>query len=123
MVGCRLSRVLMDGGSGLDIIFTNTLEKMKISPSSLRTSNVGFHGVVPGHPVRPLGRIELEGVFRDGRIYRIKAIQFEVAPFQSSYHVISGRLAYVKFMVIPSYAYLHLKMPSPNGTITVRGRG
>jgi hypothetical protein len=30
-----------------------------------------------------------------------------------------GRPCYAKFMVVPNYTYLKLKMPSPNGTITV----
>lgn len=55
MGGCRLSHILMDGGSGLNIIFTNTLEKMRISLSSLWRSDVGFHGVVPGCPIGPWG--------------------------------------------------------------------
>lgn len=28
---------------------------------------------------------------------------------------------FVKFMVVPSYAYLKMKMPSPNGVISVEG--
>ena len=31
-----------------------------------------------------------------------------------------GRPCYAKFMVVPNYTYLKLKMPSPNGIITVR---
>jgi hypothetical protein len=30
-----------------------------------------------------------------------------------------GRPCYAKFMVVPNYTYLKLKMPGPNGTITV----
>ena len=36
-----------------------------------------------------------------------------------SYHAILGRPCYVKFMVIPNYTYLKLKMPGPNDVITV----
>jgi hypothetical protein len=31
-----------------------------------------------------------------------------------------GRSCYAKFMVVPNYTYLKLKMPGPKGTITVR---
>jgi hypothetical protein len=31
-----------------------------------------------------------------------------------------GRPCYAKFMAVPNYTYLKLKMPGPNGTITVR---
>jgi hypothetical protein len=30
-----------------------------------------------------------------------------------------GRPCYAKFMAIPNYTYLKLKMPGPNGVITV----
>jgi hypothetical protein len=48
-------------------------------------------------------------------------IKFEVANFESSYHAIFGRPALAKFMAIPHYPYLLLKMPSPNGTLSFRG--
>jgi hypothetical protein len=42
-----------------------------------------------------------------------------VVGFRGTYHVVLGRLCYAKFMVVPNYTYLKLKMPSPNGVITV----
>jgi hypothetical protein len=33
--------------------------------------------------------------------------------------VVLGRPCYAKFMAVPNYTYLKLKMPGPNGTITV----
>ena len=39
----------------------------------------------------------------------------------SQYHAILGRPAFARFMAVPHYAYILLKMPGPNGTITVRG--
>ena len=39
--------------------------------------------------------------------------------FLGSYHTILGRPCYAKFMAIPNYAYLKLKMPGPNGVITI----
>ena len=39
--------------------------------------------------------------------------------FPRSYHAFLGRPCYAKFMVIPNYTYLKLKMPGPNGVITV----
>ena len=39
--------------------------------------------------------------------------------FPGSYHTILGRPCYAKFMAIPNYTYLKLKMPGPNGVITV----
>ena len=45
--------------------------------------------------------------------YHIEHINFYVADFNTAYHAILGRPALAKFMVIPHYAYLGLKMHSP----------
>ena len=39
----------------------------------------------------------------------------------SQYNAILGRSTFVRFMVVPHYAYLLLKMPGPRGIITVYG--
>jgi hypothetical protein len=39
----------------------------------------------------------------------------------SQYHTILGRPAFAIFMAVPHYAYLVLKIPRPNGVITVKG--
>jgi hypothetical protein len=39
----------------------------------------------------------------------------------SQYHAILGRPIFAKFMAVPHYAYLMLKIPGPKGTITVQG--
>jgi hypothetical protein len=39
----------------------------------------------------------------------------------SQYHAILGRPAFAKFMAVPHYAYLTLKIPGPKGTIMVQG--
>ena len=39
--------------------------------------------------------------------------------FPGSYHAILGRPCYAKFMAIPNYTYLKLKMPGPNDIITM----
>ena len=54
-----LSKVLMDGGSSLNILYTETLALMGISKSRLRNDASPFHGVVPGHRAHPLGQIDL----------------------------------------------------------------
>jgi hypothetical protein len=39
----------------------------------------------------------------------------------SQYHAILGWPAFSRFMAVPHYTYLVLKMPGPNGIITVKG--
>jgi hypothetical protein len=48
-----------------------------------------------------------------------EALTFEVVGFRGTYHAVLGRSCYAKFMAVPNYTYLKLKMPGPNGIITV----
>ena len=51
--------------------------------------------------------------------YCKEVLTFEVVGFKGTYHTILGRPCYAKFMAVPNYTYLKLKMPGPNGVITV----
>src|SRR6266498_748104 len=55
----KLNRVLIDGGSGLNILFAKTLDDMKMPRSDLNQSSSPFHGVIPGTSAIPLGEISL----------------------------------------------------------------
>jgi hypothetical protein len=48
-------------------------------------------------------------------------LTFEVVDFPSVYHDLLGRLCFAKFMAIPNYSYLKLKIPGPKHVITVEG--
>jgi hypothetical protein len=52
--------------------------------------------------------------------YRTEFLRFEVANFDCEYNTIIGRPGLAKFMAIPHYTYMILKMPGPQGIITVR---
>jgi hypothetical protein len=51
--------------------------------------------------------------------YRSEFRRFEAASFDCGYNAIIGRRGLAKFMVIPHYLYMILKMPGPQGIITV----
>ncbi|KAI4966698.1 hypothetical protein ZWY2020_037054 [Hordeum vulgare] len=119
--GVRLRKVLMDGGSGLNIMYADTLKGMGIPMSRLSESNMQFHGVVPGRKAKSLGQIALEVIFGSDKNFRKEKLTFEVVDFQNAYHAILGRPAYVSFMARPCYVYLKLKMPGPKGVITITG--
>jgi hypothetical protein len=116
----KLKRVLIDGGSALNILFAKTLDEMQIPRSELKPSSAPFHGVIPGLSSTPLGRITLPVTFGVRENFRTKNTTFEVADFEAAYHAIIGRPALAKFMAVPHYTYLIMKMPGPNGVITLR---
>jgi hypothetical protein len=107
------------GGSGINVLYASTLDKMDIPRSALRPSTTPFHGVVPGIEALPLGQIDLPVTFGDMRNFRTETLTFEVVGFSGTYHAILGRSAYEKFMAVPNYTYLKLKIPKPRGIITV----
>ena len=53
----QLTKVLMDGGSGLNIMYAETLDAMGIDRARIRLTGAPFHGIVLGKQVVPLGSI------------------------------------------------------------------
>jgi hypothetical protein len=123
VAGSRLNKVVIDGGSGLNVLFTKTLKKMKLDITHMLTKSTSpFYSIVPGNAAIPLGSVVLPVTF--GEItenYRSEYVKFEVTDFKTSYHAILGRPAIAKFMVVPHYTYLVIKMPSPAGVLSLQG--
>jgi hypothetical protein len=115
----RLTKVLMDGGSSLNIIYAETLRLLEIDLSMIRAGAAPFHGIVPGKRVLSLGQLDLPVCFGTPSNFRRETRTFEVVGFWGTYHAVLGRPCYTKFMAVPNYTYLKLKMPGPNGVITV----
>jgi hypothetical protein len=68
----------------------------------------------------PLGHIYLSITFGTRENYRTEFLRFEVEHFDCGFHAIIGRPPLEKFMAIPHYPYMILKMSGPQGIITVR---
>ena len=119
--GYRLTRVLMDGDSSLNLIYEDTVRRMGINPSRISQSNTDFEGVIPGVEAYDRGSVVLEVTFSSPGNSRSEELLFTIAPFQSDYHALLGRMAFARFNALPHYGYLTLKMPGPRGVITVSG--
>jgi hypothetical protein len=115
----KLTNVLMDGGSSLNIIYAETLGLLGIDLCMIRAGAAPFHGIISGKRTLPLGQLDLPIFFRTPSNFRKETLTFEVVGFRGTYHAVLGRPCYAKFMVVPNYTYLKLKMSGPNGTITV----
>jgi hypothetical protein len=87
----------------------------------LQPTDCFFYGIVPGSANHPLGRIELDVCFGYIGNFQREKLEFEVMDWPSQYHAILGRPAFARFMAVPHYAYLALKIPGPKGVITVKG--
>jgi hypothetical protein len=123
VAGSKLNKVLIDGGSGLNVLFTKTMKKMKPEITHMLTKGTSpFYGIIPGNTAIPLGLVVLPVTFGEIREnYHTEYIKFEVADFETSYHAILGRPAIAKFIAVPHYTYLVLKMPSPASVLSLQG--
>jgi hypothetical protein len=109
-----LPKTLIDGGSSLNIIFTEMLRKMDFDFNKMTACDEPFYGVVSGKTTYPIGRVCLSFTFGTKENFRTEYLTFEDADFASSYHAILGRPMLAKFMAIPHHTYLIMKMPAPN---------
>jgi hypothetical protein len=112
-------KVRVDGGSSLNILYAHTLRLMGIGLDQLRPSKTSFHGITLGKHVQPLRQIDLLVWFGTPDNFRKETLTFEVVGFRGAYHTILGRPCYAKFMAVPNYTYLKMKMPGPKGVITL----
>ena len=74
--GFWLTKVLMDGGSGLNLIYEETLNKMEIDRSRIEQSCTTFRGIIPSREARCAGKITLDVVFGTLKNYRSEEITF-----------------------------------------------
>jgi hypothetical protein len=118
---CRFLRVLINGGSSINLLYCTTMEKLGIPAIQLKPTKLTFHRIVPGHSCTPMGKIQLEVLFGEKDNHRREPIWFEVVDLNSPCHALLGRPALAKFMAVPHYTYLKMKLPGPRGVITVSG--
>ena len=79
-----MSRVFMDRGSSMNIIFSKTLREMFIPTSALKTSDTTIYGIVPGKATSPLGKISLDVIFGDRDNFRRENLDFKVVDWTHS---------------------------------------
>lgn len=98
----RLTKVLMDEGSGLNILYIETFDGLGIACSALCPSSVSFHGIILGHHAYPLRQITPPITFGDHTNFLIERLQFDVVDFLGCCNAILGRSCYTKSMAIPN---------------------
>jgi hypothetical protein len=102
-------------------MYRDTMLKLGVTQNMLEPSHTTFHGIVPGISCAPMGKIRVDVMFGTRQSCRCENIEFEVVDLESPYHALLGRPALAKFMASTHVAYLKMKMPGPNGVITITG--
>jgi hypothetical protein len=116
----RVKKALVDGGSSINVTFPQILLGLGAILKELHELDTPFFGIVPTEGEYPLGHIYMPVTFGTPENYRTEFLRFEVGSFDFRYNAIIGRPGLAKFMAIPHYSYMILKMPGPQGIITVR---
>ena len=116
----RFKKVLIDGGSALNILFSGALTELVLTKDDLIPVDSPFWGIVPSRASQPLGQITLPVQFGTADYFRTEYLNFFVADFDIAYHAILGRPALAKFMAVPHYVYMVLKIPTEQGVLTLR---
>jgi hypothetical protein len=113
----KVTKMLVDGGAGLNLISSAVLRKLLIPDGELEETGT-FQGVNPGRS-KPKGKITLPVTFGGELNYRTEKVTFDVADIPLPYNGILGRPALAKFMAASHHAYNVLKMPGPISVITI----
>jgi hypothetical protein len=93
----RFSKVLIDNGSSINIMYWDMMQKLGIKENMLEPSKTTFHGIVPGLSCAPMGKIRIDVMFGNRDDCRVENLMFEVVDLDSPYHALLGRPALAKF--------------------------
>jgi hypothetical protein len=108
----RVKKVLVDGEAASMSPSPDT-PRLGVALKELHESDTPFFDIVPTEGEYPLGHIYMPITFGTLENYRTEFLRFEVASFDCGYNAIIGRPGLAKFMAIPHYSYMILKMSGP----------
>ncbi|KAE8805512.1 hypothetical protein D1007_18438 [Hordeum vulgare] len=104
-------RGLVDGDSNINILSCDTLSKLGLKDSHLQPTRTVFHGIMP----------RLDFLFGTKSDFCHELIWLNMVDSNNPYHILLGRTVLDKFMAVPHYTYLKMKMFSPMGIIMING--
>jgi hypothetical protein len=120
VAGWDLHKVLVDNGSQADIIFLHAFDCMGISHNLLKPSDNPLYGF-GGKGTFPVGKIELPLSFSVAPNARSEQVTFDIVDMVYPYNAIMGQGSIHKFEAAIHGLYLCMKIPGPQGVITVYG--
>jgi hypothetical protein len=80
----HLTKVLMDSGSCLNLLYAEMYDTMAFSRATLQPSDDPFYGVILGAQAVPLGWVDLPITFGSRRNFRMEILTFETFRAQAT---------------------------------------
>ncbi|XP_024006401.1 uncharacterized protein LOC112082919 [Eutrema salsugineum] len=112
---CNVTRVLVDTGSSVDLIFKEALEKMDLHGVEMKPTHTPLTGFA-GDTITSIGTIKLSVYV--GRVTKI--VKFTVVDRPAIYNIILGTPWLHSMKAVTSTYHQCLKFPNQAGTFTVR---
>jgi hypothetical protein len=120
VTGWDLHKVLVDNGSQADIIFLHTFNRMGISHNLLKPAANPLYDF-GGKDTSPIDKIKLPLSFGTAPNARSEQVTFDIVDMVYLYNAIMGRGSINKFEAAINGLYLCMKIPGPQGVITIYG--
>ncbi|XP_026396408.1 uncharacterized protein LOC113291043 [Papaver somniferum] len=116
IAGCNTTKVLIDGGSSVNLLFYDTCKRMELNDEQLMSSYYTLYGF-NGAPTKPLGDIVLQVNARP-----MKAdTRFSVVDAPSPYNAIIGRRWVHNLKGVAATYHQYLRFPTPEGVMKIKG--
>ncbi|XP_026396793.1 uncharacterized protein LOC113291481 [Papaver somniferum] len=113
---CNVKKILIDGGSSVDVLFYDTFKRMELNDEQLMSSYYTIYGF-NGAPTNPLRDIVLEVRTRPMNI----ETWFSVVDAPSPYNAIIGRRWVHKLKVVAATYHQYLRFPTLEEVMEIKG--
>ncbi|XP_073138648.1 uncharacterized protein [Henckelia pumila] len=110
IVNYDVTRIFVDSGSSVNILFKGTLDQINIEGCELESMSTPLYGFT-GHAIRPMGKIDLPMSMGSDPKRVKKMVRFTVVDAPSSYNGILGWPSMKDFKDIASTYHQKLKFP------------
>ncbi|XP_026450803.1 uncharacterized protein LOC113350916 [Papaver somniferum] len=116
IAGCNIRKVLIDGGSSVNVLFYDTLIRMELNDEKFMSSYYTIYGF-NGALTKPLGDIVLQVNAGPMKV----DTRFSVVEAPSPYNAIINRRWLHKIKGVATTYHQYLRFPTPEGVMEIRG--
>ncbi|XP_026410526.1 uncharacterized protein LOC113305735 [Papaver somniferum] len=116
VAGFNVKKILIDGGSSVNVLFYDTFKQMELNDEQLMSSYYTIYGF-NGAPTKPLGDIVLQVNAGPMKV----DTRFSVVDAPSPYNAIIGRRWVHNLKGVATTYHQYLRFPTPEGVMEIKG--